>query len=145
MKRDLRFEWLYPNTPAEVWECLTTPELIGKWLMQNDFKLELGAVFQFQAKPMPGWSGIVDCRVLEIVPQRKLSYTWVSGPTPGSDKISTTVTWTLIPEKAGTRLILEHTGFTGFRAWMTSFLLGSGWKSHIAKAFADLLPKKKVS
>jgi uncharacterized protein YndB with AHSA1/START domain len=145
MKRDLRFEWLYPNTPEEVWECLTTPGLIEKWLMTNDFKPQQGHRFQFRAKPMPGWSGIVDCEVLEVVPNKKLSYTWVSGPKPGSANIKTVVTWKLIPEQNCTRLILEHTGFEGFRAWMTSFILGSGWKSHIAKAFSDLLPKREIA
>ncbi len=142
MKRDLKFEWIYPNSPDEVWHCLTTAELIERWLMPNNFKLQLGHRFQFRAKPMPGWSGIVDCEVMEIVPNQKLSYTWVSGPKPGSKAISTVVTWKLTPEGKNTRLVLEHTGFKGFRAWMTSFLLGSGWKSHIAKAFADLLPKR---
>jgi len=143
MKRDLKFEWLYPNTPDEVWHCLTNSELIEKWLMTNDFKPVIGHRFQFRAKPMPGWCGIVDCEVLELVPNKKLSYSWVSGPKQGSDQIKTVVTWKLIPEKDSTRLILEHTGFEGFRAWMTSFILGSGWKSHIAKAFASLLPKKQ--
>src|SRR5687767_13806793 len=142
MKRDLKFEWLYPNTPDEVWHCLTTSDLIAKWLMPNDFRLQLGHRFQFRAKPMPGWSGIVDCEITEIVPMEKLSYTWVSGPKPGSTAISTVVTWRLTREGRRTRLVLEHTGFSGFRAWMTSFLLGSGWKSHIAKAFAELLPKR---
>jgi uncharacterized protein YndB with AHSA1/START domain len=142
MKRDLKFEWLYPNTPEEVWNCLTNSDLIAKWLMPNDFRLQLGHKFQFRSKPMPGWSGIVDCEVTEIVPMEKLSYTWVSGPKPGSTAINTVVSWKLTREGGNTRLILEHTGFKGFRAWMTSFLLGSGWKSHISKAFEDLLPKR---
>ncbi len=143
MKRDLKLEWLYPNTPEEVWHCLTSSELIAQWLMPNDFRLELGHRFQFRSKPVPGWSGIVDCKVLEIVPNQRLSYSWVSGPKPGSDNINTVVTWVLIPEKNGTRLILEHTGFKGFRAWMVSYMMGSGWNSKIAKAFEALLPKKQ--
>ncbi len=141
MKRDLRFEWFYPHSPANVWQCLTTAELIQQWLMANDFKPVVGHRFQFTAKPMPGWCGIVDCEVLEVVENKKLSYSWVSGPKPGSKDISTVVTWKLAAEQGGTRLVLEHTGFTGFRAWMTSFILGSGWKSHIAKAFANELDK----
>lgn len=139
MKRDLHFEWLYPQPVEDVWQCLTTAEHIEQWLMPNNFKLALGHKFQFRSKPMPGWSGIVDCEVLEIVPNKKLSYSWVSGPKPGSTAISTVVTWRLTPVKGGTKLTLDHTGFSGFRAWMTSYLLGSGWKSHIANAFAKTL------
>lgn len=144
MKRDIKLEWFYPHSQEDVWHCLTTSELIAEWLMVNDFKLELGHKFQFRAKPMPGWSGIVDCEVKEIVPNTKLSYTWVSGPNPGSTEISTLVTWRLLPEKGGTRLVLEHTGFRGFKAWMVSHMLGNGWKGKIAGAFADVLSKTAV-
>ncbi|MFT3794164.1 SRPBCC family protein [Flavobacterium sp.] len=141
MKRDLKLEWVHPYTAEHVWHCLTTPELIEKWLMPNNFELKLGHRFQFRSKPMPGWSGIVECEVLEIVPNRKLSYSWVSGDKPGSRQIDTVVTWTLQPEGNNTRLLLEHTGFKGFKAWMVSYMMGSGWKSQIAKNFADLLSK----
>ncbi len=139
MKRDIKLEWFYPHSTANVWHCLTTSELIAQWLMPNDFRLEKGHKFQFTAKPMPGWCGVVDCEVLEVVENRKLSYSWVSGPTVGSTDISTVVTWYLSAEQGGTRLVLEHTGFRGFRAWMTSYILSNGWKSHIAKAFANQL------
>lgn len=141
MKRDLKLEWHYPHELAHVWKCLTSSELIAQWLMDNDFKAEVGHKFRFTAKPMPGWCGVVECEVLEVVENRKLSYSWVSGPTIGSMDISTVVTWYLSPAEGGTRLVLEHTGFKGFRAWMTSFILGNGWKSHIAKAFAKQLEK----
>lgn len=142
MKRDIKLEWFYPQQPAEVWECLTTPELIAEWLMPNDFKAQLGHKFKFTSKPMPGWCGIVDCEVKELIPNKKLSYTWESGPTPGSKHISTLVTWHLHPERNGTRLVLEHTGFRGFRAWMTSYMLSNGWKGKIAKTFAEILIRK---
>jgi uncharacterized protein YndB with AHSA1/START domain len=141
MKRDIRLEWVYPHPAEKVWECLTTPELIKQWLMENDFRLAKGHKFQFRAKPMRGWSGVVDCEVLEIIEHKKLSYTWVSGPKPGDNKINTVVTWHLVPEGSGTRLILEHTGFRGFNAWMVSFILGSGWKGKIAQSFAAVLDK----
>ncbi len=141
MKRDLRLEWIYPHRVEDVWECLTNAGLIAQWLMANDFQPVVGHRFRFTAKPMPGWCGVVDCEVLELVENKKLSYSWVSGPKVGSTDISTVVTWHLEAQGGSTRLVLEHTGFRGFRAWMTSFILGSGWKSHIAKAFSDTLDK----
>lgn len=144
MKRDIKLEWFYPHSSDVVWHCLVTSELIKEWLMENDFKPIKGHRFKFTAKPMPGWCGIVDCEVLEVNEHRKLSYSWVSGPKPGSTDISTVVTWTLEPAQGGTRLILEHTGFKGFRAYMTSYILSSGWKSHIAKAFAATVEKIAV-
>jgi uncharacterized protein YndB with AHSA1/START domain len=142
MKRSIRLEWFYGGHSVHtVWHCLVTPELIAQWLMENNFKAEVGHKFQLRAKPMPGWCGIVECEVLEIIENQKLSYSLVSGPKPGSKDINTIVTWTLEQDRDGTRLILEHTGFKGFRAWMTSYILSNGWKSHIAKAFAATLEK----
>ena len=53
-----------------------------------------------------GWDGSVSCRVLELEPQRKLSYTWVVG-----DFIDSVVTFTLTPTESGTRMSLVQSGF----------------------------------
>lgn len=103
-----------PIQPNSFGIPLTTPELIAQWLMPSNFELVLGYRFQFRPKPVPGWCGIVECEVLEIIPNQKLAYSWVSGDKPGSRQIDTVVTWTLMPEGNQTRLILEHTGFRGF-------------------------------
>lgn len=94
VERDLAF-------PAErVWRALTQPHLISEWLMKTDFAPETGRRFEFIAD----W-GSVACEVLEIEPQRRLSYSWVA---MGVDSI---VTFTLTPGPAGTRLRVEQAGF----------------------------------
>jgi uncharacterized protein YndB with AHSA1/START domain len=47
----------------------------------------------------------VNCRLLEIDPHRKLSWTWVVG------NIDTVVTFELTPTASGTRLSLVQSGF----------------------------------
>src|SRR5919106_925103 len=42
----------------------------------SGMKLEPGAEFTLKTQPYPGWDGTVNCRMLEIEPQRKLRYTW---------------------------------------------------------------------
>jgi hypothetical protein len=42
--------------------------------------------------------------------------------------IDTVVRWTLHAEGGGTRLVLDHTGFSGLRGLLLSFMLGAGWK-----------------
>jgi uncharacterized protein YndB with AHSA1/START domain len=91
--------------------------------MENNFEPRVGAKFQFHTKPGPGFNGIVDCEVLEVDAPRRLSYSWRGG---WSSK-PTIVTFTLVPEEGGTRLLLQHTGFEGSRAIALSYLLGSGW------------------
>jgi uncharacterized protein YndB with AHSA1/START domain len=103
----LSFELDLQHSPQKVWRALTEPALLAEWLLPVvEGKLEPGAAFKLQTQPYPGWDGSVNCRVLEIEPQRKLSYTWVVG-----DMLNTVLTFTLTPATSGTRLSLVQSGF----------------------------------
>ena len=112
--RDIVVEDVLPHPPEKVWQALTRSELISRWLMPNDFKPAVGHRFTFSTQPMGGWDGIVHCEVLEVEPNRRLVYSWKGGsddnPKYGS-RLDSVVTWTLTPEKDGTRLRLVHAGF----------------------------------
>ncbi len=102
------FEFDLYHPPEKVWRALSDPALLAEWLLPVvDLRLEPGAAFTFKAQPQPGWDGIVSCRILEIEPQKKLSYTWVVGDM----HLDTVVTFTLTPTASGTRLSLVQTGF----------------------------------
>ena len=102
------FEFDLPHSPKKVWRALTDPVLLAEWLLPViDLRLEPGAAFTFKTQPHPGWDGSVNCRFVEIDPQRKLSYTWVVGDM----EIDTVVTFTLAPTASGTRLSLVQSGF----------------------------------
>lgn len=104
----LSFEFELPHSPKKVWRALTDPELLTQWLLPVlDLKLETGAAFRFKAQAFPDWDGTVNCRMVEIEQERKLSYTWVVGEM----EIDTVVTFTLAPTAGGTRLSLVQTGF----------------------------------
>ena len=133
MQRALRFEVTYPHPPSKVWRVLTTREHIARWLMENDFAPAVGHRFQFRAKPVGGWDGVVHAEVLELVPERRLVLAWKS------NVIDTRVAFVLEPFDGGTRLTLTHTGFKGLKPVMTSFILGMGWKGHILKAIPRLI------
>jgi uncharacterized protein YndB with AHSA1/START domain len=126
MKRDLKFEVTYPHSPEKVWRALTDPAAVAQWLMKNNFEARVGHKFQFRVEPKPrGWSGTVDCEVLEADPPRRLVYSWC-----GSG-LDTVVSWTLEAVGGETRVRLEHTGFLGARGWMASRMTGKGWSSKI--------------
>jgi uncharacterized protein YndB with AHSA1/START domain len=131
MKRDLHFEIDYPHPPEKVWQALTDPVAIAEWLMPNNFEPRVGHTFTFRTHPAPGFDGVIHSEVLEIHPPKRLVYTWCNG------KLNTCVTWTLQATQDGTRLILDHTGFEGWRGWMLSNLLGQGWRT---KKLAQKLP-----
>lgn len=102
----ISFEFDLQHPPEKVWRALTDPVLLAEWLLPVvELELAPGATFKLQAPPQPGWDGLVQGRMLEIEPQRKLSYTWVVG------ELDTVVTFTLTPTPSGTRLSLLHTGF----------------------------------
>ena len=102
----LSFEFDLQHPPEKVWRALTDPALLTEWLLPvAGLKLEPGAAFTFKTQPYPGWDGIVNCRMLEIEPQRKLRYAW-SVPF-----LETVVTFTLTPTASGTRLSLVQSGF----------------------------------
>lgn len=113
MQQDIKQSWFFAQSPKEVWEFLTEPELIELWLMKTDFKPIKGHKFQFTFTPKEGsqYDGTVNCEVLEIVPYELLSYSW-NGSAKDSRTFKSKVVWTLIPKENGTELQLQHSGFT---------------------------------
>jgi uncharacterized protein YndB with AHSA1/START domain len=94
--------------------------------MKNDFEPVVGRRFQFRAKPVAGWSGVVDCEVLALDAPRRMAWRWKS------DVIDTTVTFTLEQVETGTRLRLVHDGFEGLRGLFVSWMM-RGWKRILGK------------
>jgi uncharacterized protein YndB with AHSA1/START domain len=127
---ELLFDVTYPHTPDRVWRALTEPKALTAWLMPNDFAPVVGHHFTFRAPPQPWFDGVVRCEVLAVEPPRQLSYTWQGGPM----RAPTTVTWTLEPVSEGTRVRLVHAGFTGLGGRIVRLILGSGWRSLLARA-----------
>ena len=96
------------------WKTLTTADVIGQWLMPNDFEPVVGKKFNFRTKPMGDWDGVVHCEVLEIIENRRLVYSWKGGSDENvkyGARLDTAVTWTLVPVEARTRLKMVHAGF----------------------------------
>ena len=73
--------------------------------MDNDFQPVVGHRFNFRSTPMPQWNGVIDCEVLVIEPNKKLSYSW------GSVGLESVVVFTLATTKGGTLVRMEQSGF----------------------------------
>ena len=65
-----------PHPPERIWRALTQGPLIKEWLMDNDFQPVMGHAFCFRSTPVPNWNGVIDCEVLVVEPNKKLSYSW---------------------------------------------------------------------
>lgn len=128
--RDIVVEEILPHSPQKVWHALTTSELVGRWLMPNDFAPVVGKRFTFRTQPMGNWDGVVQCEVLEVVPYERLAYSWKGGSADNakySSVLDSVVTWTLTPSGSGTRLKLVHAGFRSPQNDFAYDAMSSGW------------------
>lgn len=107
MSLSLALDFQYTTTIEKAWSALTDSNKLAKWIMENDFKPEVGHRFQFQTQATEYWDGIVIGEVVIVDEPNKLSYTWGSG---GEQH---TVVWTLEDLGDGkVNLHLEQTGFS---------------------------------
>jgi uncharacterized protein YndB with AHSA1/START domain len=135
MSRSIKLQFFFPHPAETVWEYLTRPELMELWLMKNDFQPIVGFDFQFRTNPIPSldFDGICHCKVLEIVPFKKLSYSWKGGPGEGRFTLDTVVVWKLEQKEKGTELFLEHSGFDKPENLNFYHGMTDGWQKNIQK------------
>ncbi|MET3665386.1 SRPBCC domain-containing protein [Caulobacter sp. 1776] len=95
------------HAPEKLWRALTQPHLMEEWLMKNDFKPQVGHRFNLRGE----WGGVLDCEVLAIEPQKRLSYTWNFKHEDPAYDLTSVVTFTLTPTPTGTHLRMEQAGF----------------------------------
>ena len=124
LTRTLVIEREMPHAPEKVWRALTQGPLIQEWLMTNDFQPVVGHRFNFRSTPVPGWDGVINCEVLVLEPNSRLSYSW---GTMGTESV---VAWTLTPTKDGTHVRMEQ---AGFRSEEDAYYKGAtyGWQKFI--------------
>jgi uncharacterized protein YndB with AHSA1/START domain len=118
---EIRITRDYPHPPAKVWRALTDPVLMERWMIAarpEGFSTAVGTRFQFVGKPQPGWSGVVDCEVLEARAPEVFRYAWTA-----DGGAATQVTYWLEPHAGGTRFTFEHIGFTGIGGFLLSKLV----------------------
>jgi len=117
-----------PYPPEKIWRALTQPHLMEEWLMQNDFKPDIGHRFTLTM----GWGGTLDCEVLALERHKALSYTWNHVHDDPAFALESTVTFTLTPTPTGTLLRVEQ---VGFRPDQKQALGGAraGWREKLEK------------
>jgi len=138
MKRKILHRLFYDHPPQVVWKYLTDAVLLEQWLMKNDFNPIVGHHFQFRIKPMPdyGFDGIIYCIVTELVPFKKLTYTWQCGPGEGKISLDSVVKWELAPKGEGTELVLEQSGFGEKETLALYDIMDAGWIKNMNKIAA---------
>lgn len=96
-----------PHPPEKLWRALTQSHLMEEWLMKNDFAPVVGHRFKLSGD----WGGVLDCEVLAIEPNQKLSYTWNFAHDDAAYNLQSVVIFSLTPTGTGTHLRMEQSGF----------------------------------
>jgi len=112
MQKEINHNWHFSQTPEEVWQYLTQPELLEQWLAKMNFQPIVGHKFSIIGRCNEDENVSAWCEVLEVQPYTRLSYSWQTDSLYDNMPFNSKVTWTLIPQKDGTELRLVHNGFT---------------------------------
>ncbi|HEY1164987.1 MAG TPA: SRPBCC domain-containing protein [Chitinophaga sp.] len=101
------------NAPIDkVWKAITDKDNMKQWYFDlAEFRPEVGFEFQFTGGTEEN-SYLHLCRITEVEPGRKLTYSWRYEGYAGNSF----VTFELFPEGDKTRLKLTHTGLETFPA-----------------------------
>ena len=110
------------NAPVgRVWTALTDVNEMRQWYFDiKEFNPEIGCEFEFVVEH-EGNTYHHLCKVTEVVPEKKIAYTWRYKGEPGDSL----VTFELFPERDKTRLKVTHTGIETFKRDRKSTRLNS--------------------
>ena len=117
----------FKASTAIIWNALTDLSQLKKWYFDLDgFQPVPGFRFRFAGKGSTGEEYMHDCRVLEVIPGKKIAYSWTYENREGYSVVS----FELFPDGDQTRLVLTHTGVASFAANGSDFMNESftqGW------------------
>jgi uncharacterized protein YndB with AHSA1/START domain len=141
----VRVDQFLAHPPAKVWQALTSPELLARWLMPGDFQLKVGHRYTMRASAFPaaGFSGTISAEVLAFEPEKMLRVAWRDASPDAASSASWTITWALQPEGHGTRLFLIHDGFdpASPRQQQARQIMTAGWNTRVMRRLITLLDR----
>lgn len=112
MKTDpLIIEQTFKASVERVWKAITDPREMKTWYFDiPDFEALPGFEFEFMSGPDDTRQYLHKCQVTEVIPGKKLAYTWRYEDYEGN----TLVTFELFDDRSLTRLKLTHEGLHTF-------------------------------
>jgi uncharacterized protein YndB with AHSA1/START domain len=104
-------ERTYNASAEKLWKAITDKNEMKKWYFDlPEFKPEPGFEFQFYGEGKQGEKLMHLCKVIEVIPKKKLTYSWRYDGYEGNSF----VTFELFPDGNKTRLKLSHNGLESF-------------------------------
>jgi uncharacterized protein YndB with AHSA1/START domain len=140
--KDLIIEYTYEAPIKRVWEAITNKDQMKQWYFDLDqFKPEVGFHFKFTGQGHKGERYVHLCTITEVVPLKKLQYSWEYEDYPGRSL----VTIELFDMGDKTKLKLSHSGLETFLQNNEDFARKSfneGWNEIFGKGLLDYLMKQ---
>ena len=130
------------NAPPEtVFRAISDEKELTQWFPdQARLEPKVGGFLQFKFYEDGKENHRVEGKILEIIPNKKISYSWVNKSDPNFP--NTVVTWTLdIVDGNKTKVTLVHTGFDPKSRWYD--LHSKGWSYFIEDRLVGYCGKKK--
>ena len=107
----IRMERIYNAKVKKVWQAITDNNQMKQWYFDiAEFKPEVGFEFQFTGEGKDGEKYIHLCKVVEVIKEKKLTYSWRYDGFEGNSF----VTFELSAEGEETKLKLRHAGLETF-------------------------------
>lgn len=130
------------NAPVrKIWEAITDKQEMKQWYFDVDnFKPEENFEFSFTGQGRKGEQYVHLCKVIEVIANKKLQYSWQYKGLPGYS----VVTFELFDEGDKTRLKLTHTGLESFAENGADFAKDSfvgGWNEIVNVSLEKYLQK----
>ena len=131
-------ERTFTASVKNVWQAITSKDAMKQWYFEiAEFKPEVGFEFQFSAQGKKGELYLHHCKVMEVVKEKKLKYSWRYDGYEGNSF----VTFELFPEGDKTRLILTHEGIETFPVTANNIFakenFAEGWTYIIGTALKE--------
>lgn len=140
MKNDLFIiERTYNASAPNVWKAISDKNEMKKWYFDlAEFKAEPGFEFSFTGGSPDGVQYLHLCKVTEVIPGKKLTYSWRYDGYEGNSF----VTFELFEDGDKTRLKLTHTGLETFPASnpdLAAKNFAEGWTDIIGRSLKEYL------
>lgn len=134
-------EQIFNKPASKVWNAITDKDEMRHWYFDlKEFNPENGFEFSFLAGPDEDNQYLHICKIKEVIPERRISYSWRYDGYEGMS----VVTFELIPEGEKTRLKLSHTELETFPESNPDFAKENfiaGWKEIIGTNLWKYLEK----
>ena len=132
---------VYDASIDKVWQALTDNAQMKQWYFQlPEFKAEVGFAFEFVGGPPDGIQYKHLCKITEVIPQKKISYTWIFDGYAGASEVA----FELFDAAGKTKLVVTHSGIETFDASNKDFdkvNFAEGWTHILTVSLADFLKR----